>query len=70
MSVPFNSAFIEKRMAEHKRRQHDLLNEMLKECLAEMADALESASLAKGADQKILLFPEPLAERQSERTRQ
>jgi hypothetical protein len=58
MSVKFDAAFLERRLSEHRRWQHDVLKELLDEVLGEMAEALRSPAFAKRADAPVLPFPE------------
>lgn len=67
MSVIFDAAFIKHRMSEHKRWQRDVLEEMVDEVLGGLKEALENHEFVKGADQKILLFPESPAKREHRR---
>lgn len=65
------AALLKHRMIDHKRWQRDVLEEMVDEVLGALKEAIEKHEFVKGADQKVLLFPEPSSSvRQSVRTRQ
>jgi len=66
MTVKFDAAFLERRMSEHRRWQHDVLKELLDEVMGEMAEALRSPAFAKRAQAQSLPFPEsPSSHRRS-----
>ena len=59
----FDAAFLDRRMAEHKRWQHHVLHELVKEAMGEMAEALQNPAFAKYAQRSLvqaLPFPETL----------
>jgi len=58
MTVKFDAAFLERRMSEHRRWQHDVLKELLDEVMGEMAVALQTPAFAKRAQAQSLPFPE------------
>ena len=58
MSVNFDAPFLDRKMAEHKRWQHDVLKELLDEAMGEMAEALRTPGFAKRAQAPSLPFPE------------
>ena len=59
MTVKFDAAFLERRMAEHRRWQHDVLKELLDEVLNEMGEVLSAPAFAKRCKAQSLPFPEP-----------
>jgi hypothetical protein len=59
MSMPFDAAFLDRRMDEHRRWQHDVEKELLDEVMAEMAEALKFPAFQKRAEAQTLPFPEP-----------
>ena len=59
MTVKFTAAFLERKMAEHKRWQHDVEKELLDEVMIEMAEALKLPAFAKRAEAAVLPFPDP-----------
>jgi len=58
MATKFDAAFLNRKMAERKRWQHDVEKELLDEVLEEMAEALQMPAFAKRADAPVLPFPE------------
>jgi hypothetical protein len=59
MAVKFDAAFLDRRMAEHKRWQRDVLNELLNEAMEEIAEALRtSPGFSRRAQAPVLPFPE------------
>lgn len=58
MSIKFDAAFIERRMAEHRRWQHDVLKELMDEVMLEMAEALQTPAFRKRCQVQSLPFPE------------
>jgi hypothetical protein len=59
MSVKYSYEFLERRMVEHKRWQHDVEKELLDEVMGEMAEALRTPAFAKRAEAAVLPFPDP-----------
>jgi hypothetical protein len=59
MTVRFDAAFLDRRMSEHQRWQHDVLKELLDEVLNEMAEVIQAPAFAKRAKAQSLPFPEP-----------
>jgi hypothetical protein len=59
MTVNFDAAFLDRKMSEHKRWQHDVEKELLDEVMGEMAEALRTPAFAKRAEAAVLPFPEP-----------
>lgn len=57
--MKFDAAFLDRKMSEHRRWQHDVLKELLDEAMVEMAEALRSPAFAKRAQAECLPFPEP-----------
>ena len=58
MSVKFDAAFLDRKMAEHRRWQHDVLKELLDDVMQEMAEALATPAFAKRAQVQRLPFTE------------
>lgn len=58
MSIKFDAAFLDRRLSEHRRWQHDVLKELLDEVLGEMAEALRTPAFQKRADAPVLPFSE------------
>jgi hypothetical protein len=58
MSVKFDAAFLDRKMAEHRRWQHDVEKELLDEVMGEMAEALRMPAFRKRAEAEPLPFPE------------
>lgn len=59
MAVKYSYDFLERRLSEHQRWQHDVEKELLQEAMVEMAEALRTPAFAKRAEAQVLPFPDP-----------
>ena len=61
MAIRFDAAFLDKRMAAHKRWRHDYERSLLKEAIDEMAETLQmSAEGLRRAESALLPFADPI----------
>ena len=58
MATKLDAAFLDRRMAEHKRWQHDALKELLDDVMDEMYAAVQTPLFARRAEAPVLPFPE------------
>ncbi len=57
-TVKFDADFLDRRMSEHRRWQHDVLKALLDEVIEELAEVIAAPAFAKRAHPQTLPFPE------------